>query len=94
MSRISRPEGEFLYEDGAYKDVTKMTNRQLDKYINDLIFSTWDQELGWGRNISTYLFFLLNATAEKNARSSSRLAKIAIGIALLGLVIAIVGIWQ
>lgn len=82
MAKISRPEGEFLYNDTPYQDVTKLTDSQLQKYINDLIFSAYDHERDRGRTAATYLLFLVNATAEKNARSSSRVARSAFATAV------------
>lgn len=75
-------------------DLTKLTDVELEQHMNKLRFTrTHDQSYSSTSPLELGLHLIL-AAAEKNSRSSARLAKTAIGIALLGLVIAIVGIWR
>ena len=85
----------------ALTDVTKLTDRELDTHIAQLRdvacrFSEGKLKAPGGTSfgIDAIIPLIQIAVTEKTSRLSTRLAKVAIGIALLGLFIAIVGIWQ
>lgn len=82
-----------LYWEEMLVDLSRLKDRELDAHIEGLMKTVrasagdHDTQVVWMSSL------LVIAAAEKNSRASSRLAKTAISIALVGVFIAAAGIW-
>lgn len=83
-----------------YVNLTTLTDQQLESYIRSLldirpaIERNGKTATGLEISISEISILMVIAAAEKNSRASSRLAKVAIAIALAGVFIAAAGMWR
>ena len=86
----------------VYVDIAGLSDKELDGHIAMLRKTAQYFSRGTlygGSTVGTLgiaeIIALIHvATAEKNSRASSRLAKLAIGIALVGVFIAAAGMWR
>lgn len=85
----------------AFIDVTELSNQELDTHIamlrdiaHRLSVGAVEAAGGNSYGIDAVIPLIHIAVAEKNSRASSRLAKVAIAIALAGVFIAAAGVWR